>query len=68
MGVGSRVRGRTCGGGGGHRAGRFSVVFFWSERVLIQPRLRRKIFFWAKINNIFSQGGIGKKGFLHLIL
>ena len=46
----------------------FSVVFFWSERVLIQPRLRGKIFWGGPRLIFFSQGGIGKKGFLHLIL
>ena len=41
----------------GHRTGKSNVVFFWSERVRIQPTLRRKyiyFFFLAKIN--FSQG------------
>ena len=43
MGVGSQARAAVARARG-HRAGMSSVVFFWSERVRIQPRSRGKFF------------------------
>ena len=58
----------------GHRAGRSSVVLFWSERVRIQPISRGKLFFFclfffflAKIN-FFLKEELGKQGFFRLNL
>jgi len=70
VGVGSRgqvagVRARTQG----HRAGRSSVVLFWSERVRVQPTSQRKFFsFFFAPRFFFSRRNWEKKDVFRLIL
>ena len=60
MGVGSRARAAGARARG-HRAGMSSVVFFWSERVRIQPRSRGKFFFFLAKINFFARRNWEKK-------